>query len=201
MKLQLVVLENSRRKHVFPLRSRETLVGRGEDCSVRIPSAEVSRRHCRLCQAGGRVTVTDLNSVNGTYLNEELVTGDAVVVAGDQLRVGPVTFYLEEAAARPAGPSLSARRATGNAPGRSVPKPAGGFEPEEIVEDPALAPLRSLADSDPGAQSQKPAPPVLDPSESLNLAPLGQLRDLLLELDLSGEPEEKPRNKVDRHDR
>lgn len=41
-------------------------------CDIALPGSEsVSSRHCRISVNGNRVTVTDLNSTNGTYMNEQ----------------------------------------------------------------------------------------------------------------------------------
>jgi pSer/pThr/pTyr-binding forkhead associated (FHA) protein len=49
------------------------IVGRGEDCTVRVPSGWayqlVSRHHCQIDIGPHRVSVRDLGSRNGTYLN------------------------------------------------------------------------------------------------------------------------------------
>jgi pSer/pThr/pTyr-binding forkhead associated (FHA) protein len=70
------------------------VIGRQSGSNIRIPSEEVSRRHCVLRIENGVLVVEDLQSVNGTYVNDRLVTR-AVVRSGDQLRVGPATFLVE----------------------------------------------------------------------------------------------------------
>ncbi len=59
------------RGRVIPLGEGHHLVGRGSDCSIRIPSVTVSRHHLSLEVHGGTVRVTDLGSRNGTWLNSE----------------------------------------------------------------------------------------------------------------------------------
>ena len=70
-------------------------IGRAHGNDVRIPSSEVSRKHCELREKDGIVTVEDLESVNGTFLNDDLITGVAVVRPGDCITVGPVAFVVE----------------------------------------------------------------------------------------------------------
>jgi pSer/pThr/pTyr-binding forkhead associated (FHA) protein len=95
MHVRLVVEEGRERKHVFHVRTPTADVGRARGCAVRVPSSDVSRRHCRLLLKDGFVTVEDLASVNGTFLNGELTEGVTVVRPGDRLEVGPVTFVVE----------------------------------------------------------------------------------------------------------
>src|SRR5262249_1288284 len=77
------------------LRGAEVVVGRQRGCGLRIPSALVSRRHCRLRLQGSSVTIEDLKSVNGSFLNGVRVYGTEEVRPGDRLEIGPVTFLAE----------------------------------------------------------------------------------------------------------
>ena len=94
MDVRLVIERGSRRK-VLNLKKSEAVVGRSHGNTVRIPSSEVSRQHCRLLVEDGLVTVEDLGSVNGTFLNGQRIRGAELVRPGDTLEVGPVTFVVE----------------------------------------------------------------------------------------------------------
>jgi pSer/pThr/pTyr-binding forkhead associated (FHA) protein len=95
MLVRLVVEKNGKRAKVVELRGPNACIGRARGNEVRIPSADVSRRHCVLREDDGLLKVEDLESVNGTYLNGDLLTGEAVVRPGDRLEVGPVQFVVE----------------------------------------------------------------------------------------------------------
>jgi predicted component of type VI protein secretion system len=95
MDVKLVIEQGKTRTKALFLRKDEGVIGRERGCAVRIPSADVSRRHCVLRVRDGYLTVQDLKSSNGTQLNGEDVTGEQVVRPGDRLRVGPVTFIVE----------------------------------------------------------------------------------------------------------
>lgn len=95
MRVNLVVEKGRRRVRVVCVRDPDAILGRGRGNAVRIPSADVSRKHCRLRQDDGVLTVEDLESVNGTFLNGERIEGVEVVRPGDRLQVGPVTFVVE----------------------------------------------------------------------------------------------------------
>src|SRR3954470_21010368 len=94
MNVKLVVEQGGRRR-AFTVRSDKAVLGRARGCAVRIPSAEVSRQHCRLTVEDGLVQVKDLGSVNGTLLNGRKIRGKEYVRPGDNLTVGPVTFVVE----------------------------------------------------------------------------------------------------------
>ena len=55
------------------------------DFSVDVPL--VSRLHCRLTATDGRLEVRDLDSTNGTFVNDRKVS-QATLVSGDRLRIG-----------------------------------------------------------------------------------------------------------------
>jgi len=72
----------------------DIVIGRGADCNLRIAAPQVSRRHCFLRIHDGRVTVTDLESCNGTWLDgEKTVPGKRYHLEdGMNLAVGPICF-------------------------------------------------------------------------------------------------------------
>jgi hypothetical protein len=57
-------------------------------------SAGISRSHCTLARRDGNVFVRDLSRY-GTFVNGERVDGEAVVGAGDRLRIGTPGIVLE----------------------------------------------------------------------------------------------------------
>jgi pSer/pThr/pTyr-binding forkhead associated (FHA) protein len=95
MNVQLVVQNGSRGTRVLKLQCEETVIGRRQDCDLRIPSTDVSRRHCLLSMHDGCLNVEDLDSVNGTYVNGRRTSGRQIVMPGDRLQIGPVTFVAE----------------------------------------------------------------------------------------------------------
>ena len=71
-----------------------TVIGRREDCDLRIPLGEVSRKHCRILRDGDSLKLEDLGSSNGTFLNGSRVQ-EALLSPGDTIQVGPVVFVLQ----------------------------------------------------------------------------------------------------------
>lgn len=70
------------------------IIGRGEDAHLRPSSDLVSRNHCAICITSGKVTVEDMGSRNGTFLNGEQLETVHHVQVGDTLRVGRLQFEL-----------------------------------------------------------------------------------------------------------
>jgi diguanylate cyclase (GGDEF)-like protein len=79
------------RRHV--LDRPMTTIGRGRDNDIVLPSDCVSRRHLRLEHRVGGLYVIDLQSTNGTFVNEDVrATGEHRLNRGDQLKVGDTIF-------------------------------------------------------------------------------------------------------------
>jgi predicted component of type VI protein secretion system len=71
-----------------------TSVGRHDDCSIRIKSSQVSRRHCEIFEAAGKLTLRDLGSSNGTFVNGKRVMGQQPLKLGDEIQIGAVTLRV-----------------------------------------------------------------------------------------------------------
>jgi pSer/pThr/pTyr-binding forkhead associated (FHA) protein len=72
------------------------VMGRGDQAEIRLEDPFASSRHARLLRQGGIVVLEDLGSTNGTYLNEELLTGPQPLHRGDRVRIGDSEFtYLD----------------------------------------------------------------------------------------------------------
>ncbi len=99
MDVRLEVVHDKSRVRNVRLR-RTTVVGRGKDCQLRIPVADVSRQHCRFTFEGEQLFVRDLGSSNGTQLGDRTIpTGKDILLAdGDTVAVGPVSFVIHIAA-------------------------------------------------------------------------------------------------------
>jgi hypothetical protein len=78
----------------YDLRSGATL-GRG-DVEIKLEDPFASSRHARISCQGHVVVIEDLGSTNGTYLNDQPLTGPQPLHEGDQIRIGDSEFsYLQ----------------------------------------------------------------------------------------------------------
>jgi len=95
--MNITLLVNGARQPVEITEEGITL-GRGEAASVRVASNAVSRVHARIFLKEGRPHVTDLQSLNGTSVNGELLSGPAPIKEGDTITLGeiPVQWVGEE---------------------------------------------------------------------------------------------------------
>ncbi|MGH8013258.1 MAG: FHA domain-containing protein [Candidatus Binataceae bacterium] len=78
----------------FSLLKDEISLGRGEDNDVVIPHPSVSRAHARLMRRNGAYELLDLNSTNGSYVNDQPVSGSVIVANGSEVRFGDIRFVL-----------------------------------------------------------------------------------------------------------
>jgi DNA-binding NtrC family response regulator len=76
----------------------ELVLGRAEDCDVRIEDAKLSRRHAIL-RTGARVEIVDLGSMNGTFVREKRLAPNAAVevAPGDSIALGSTVLVLRRA--------------------------------------------------------------------------------------------------------
>lgn len=106
-----------------PLRGRrfgvgsELYVGR-EGQQLTVEDSEMSRRHAVLRVTAGTMTVEDLDSRNGTFVNERRIAAVTTLAPGDVVRFGTTSFTVEAAPA----PAPAAA-----APAVPVPEPAQPF--------------------------------------------------------------------------
>jgi pSer/pThr/pTyr-binding forkhead associated (FHA) protein len=87
-----------------------TVLGRHADCDLVLPDVTVSRRHAEIRHDGESFVLTDIGSLNGTYVNQHPV--DTVVLTdGDTIAVGIFRFRFHAGAPTGAPVSSAADRA------------------------------------------------------------------------------------------
>ena len=70
-------------------------IGRTAPADIVVSEPSVSRQHCVVEFAADKLRVTDLNSTNGTYIDNKRIEGSQILPAGSVLRVGNVSFEHE----------------------------------------------------------------------------------------------------------
>src|SRR6476659_3790517 len=94
MQAVLVMFRSDGERRSFSIARDMTVIGRREDCDLRIPLGEVSRKHCRVVRDRDILKIEDLGSSNGSYLNGRRGQ-EALLAPGDSIQVGPVVFVLQ----------------------------------------------------------------------------------------------------------
>src|SRR5579885_81669 len=105
-KAKLKVVRGGRKDHEFPLEEGNNLVGRWDpapgsfpevDLDADDPEAKISRKHALIRVADGKITVEDIGSLNGTYVNRgaRLQPGNPVELkSGDEIIIGKTFLKL-----------------------------------------------------------------------------------------------------------
>jgi FHA domain len=70
-------------------------IGRSRDADVQIEDRYASGVHARIFNRDGRTYVEDMNSTNGTLLNDAELKGEAELLEGDIVRIGDTEFRFE----------------------------------------------------------------------------------------------------------
>ncbi len=71
-------------------------LGRVEDNDIVVDDGYASRHHAQITKRGGRYYVRDLDSKNGTYLDDELVLGETPLLDRQKLQVGDTAFTFQD---------------------------------------------------------------------------------------------------------
>ncbi|MBI4230559.1 MAG: FHA domain-containing protein [Planctomycetes bacterium] len=88
LKVKDRVLEN------YSFQKPDVIVGRDTTADIAIDNPVVSRHHCRLRSNAGEVTLEDLGSANGTYVNGVSVTGPTKLRDGDRIEIGKFVIAI-----------------------------------------------------------------------------------------------------------
>jgi pSer/pThr/pTyr-binding forkhead associated (FHA) protein len=78
----------------FTLPPGDHEIGRLPGMSVQIEGSGVSRHHSMLRVSASEVTVEDLGSKNGTYVNNQRIVGARRLIHGDKLAIGEIKFKV-----------------------------------------------------------------------------------------------------------
>ena len=95
--LQTVVTKESSK---FDLRKRyrigvgPIIIGRGESCDIVIPDMYLSQEHLKIYCKKGVWHISDMNSKNGTYVNDVPVKGKQILDDGDEISFGDIKFMF-----------------------------------------------------------------------------------------------------------
>jgi len=77
---------------------RDMLVGRHQDADILLQSAEISRRHAAFLLKEQGLWLQDLNSSNGTFVNEVRIQNETLLNSGDTIQFASLKFTISAAA-------------------------------------------------------------------------------------------------------
>jgi pSer/pThr/pTyr-binding forkhead associated (FHA) protein len=105
---KLVILNQGMTGRAHELTVDRTTIGRVDDNTFHIADASVSSHHCEVHLRGSDILIRDLNSTNGTFINNEKIV-EAVLKPGQTLRLGQVELKLETGASPAPGTPAPAK--------------------------------------------------------------------------------------------
>jgi pSer/pThr/pTyr-binding forkhead associated (FHA) protein len=91
----LIVRDGSQAGQQFALHEVLTRLGRHSDNEISLDDVTVSRRHAEITAVAGSYFVRDIESLNGTYLNNERID-EAELRHGDEVRIGKFRLVFFE---------------------------------------------------------------------------------------------------------
>jgi hypothetical protein len=91
----LVILQPESAVRRVALPPGSLTIGRAPPSTLLLEAAEVSRAHCRIDVADDEVSVTDLNSTNGTFVDNKRLSGTVSLPHGTLLRIGGYVMTCE----------------------------------------------------------------------------------------------------------
>jgi hypothetical protein len=149
---------------VLPLSEPELVIGNSDSADIVLEDEFVSRRHALITVAdSGPVTIHDLNSTGGTFVNNERLTGPRQLQPGDLVRFAnfEARFEAPELTAGSTDPDQTRVLSVMLPPAEAVPVTA---EPPEAEEPPAgTVTVPPPDESTPPANVPVPDKPVLMP--------------------------------------
>ena len=94
MKVAIKVISGSNAGKEFTMPGEKFMIGRAPECQLRPGSSDISGKHCVLIAKEEKLVIEDLNSTNGTFVNEEKIESETQLSTGDKFRVGPLEFEV-----------------------------------------------------------------------------------------------------------
>jgi FHA domain len=134
--------------------------------------AEISRRHAVVRSGDAGLEIEDAGSSNGTFVNEERITGARRLAHGDRVRIGQ-TILEVDAAAAPPGVAAAPAAAPVPPPQAAAPQPAAPAAPPSGTQ--AMPPAEPAAPQQPApaqpAAPQQPAQPAAPQAPAASYPP------------------------------
>jgi len=113
------------------------VIGRKEDCDVRLEHKSVSKLHCVVVKTDGLLLLRDLGSTNGTRVNGTRVRR-AALLPNDQVAIAHFKFRIFLGPDEPAPPVRTHEHTQAldhSDVAKLMKRPGAGTERSEVVED------------------------------------------------------------------
>ncbi|MGI5864812.1 MAG: diguanylate cyclase [Myxococcales bacterium] len=88
----LVVIHGDDLGRKFDLEREVTVIGRSSSCDIQVDQDSISRQHARIVHDSKGLSILDMGSTNGTFVNDELIEGSQRLRNGDLIKIGRTIF-------------------------------------------------------------------------------------------------------------
>jgi serine phosphatase RsbU (regulator of sigma subunit)/pSer/pThr/pTyr-binding forkhead associated (FHA) protein len=103
----LHILKGANQGKLIALDKDKIVLGRNPDCDVVIPVTSVSREHAQILRNAGRFFILDLQSRNGTFVNNQQISGRTALQNNDRIRICDFVAAFQETSLPPLPPELA----------------------------------------------------------------------------------------------
>lgn len=125
------------RIQVYPLGPGEVVIGSDPESGIHIDSLAVQPRHASVRLADGVAWLRDLDSPDGTFVNDKKIDAEHELAPGDIIRVGKHNLTYDPSAAAPVEEAEAEAKAPEPEPPPEQPGEGFGEEPDLSIETPA----------------------------------------------------------------
>ena len=191
MNVSLVMFKADGSRRDFPVTKPRIVVGRTNDCDLRIPLSSVSRQHCEFRLENDQFKLHDLGSSNGTFRNNTRISQETLLEPGDEVVIGPVVFTVvvdgKPDTIDPVRTVLDRNKAAVNG-GSSVAAAAAAVEPQRLSFDTGVS-MPAVED-----ETYSPTVDLDEPGDMQNDDPIAALEALAAGTNdhATPDPEEAP---------
>ena len=122
------ILTGAQSGQVVPLKSGRNILGRGANCDVQIANPGISKEHAEIQVLADKISITDLRSSNGTYVNGVRIQTNLIRL-GDKVGVHDILFDVVPAAeGRQVAPRAAPMPSMGMPSAHIPPQMSGGMD-------------------------------------------------------------------------
>lgn len=90
----IVIREGTQFERLEAITVPELMIGRGHQCTLRLPDLSVSRSHARIAQTTAGLLIRDLGSRNGTFLNGQRIQHERALAEESRIEISPYRLRI-----------------------------------------------------------------------------------------------------------
>ena len=95
MQWYLEAVADANREWMVAVEPVPFIVGRDEDCNLKLTDKRISRRHSEIRRSGDHLWIRDLGSTNGTFVNQKKIEQAELLEPGDRISIGKYKFSIK----------------------------------------------------------------------------------------------------------